>query len=77
MATVMLGGTFFEIPQDSVLHMFGRASINTYVNSALKTMIIRGGSLTDVAFELMVLTVVIVVGFILSRVLFRVMPGGR
>lgn len=77
MATVMLGGTFFEIPEGSVLYIFGRASINTYVNSAFKTMIIRGGSLTDVTLELMVLAVVIVAGLIFSRILFRVMPGGR
>ncbi|HEY77955.1 MAG TPA: ABC transporter permease, partial [Dehalococcoidia bacterium] len=77
MATVMLGGTFFEITEGSVLYLFGKASINTYVNSAFKTMIIRGGTLTDVALEIMVLTAVIVAGLIISRVLFRVMPGGR
>ena len=77
MATVMLGGTFFEISEGSVLYIFGRASINTYVNSAFKTMIIRGGTLTDVVPELMVLAAVIVAGLIISRVLFRVMPGGR
>ena len=77
MATVMLGGTFFEITKGSVLYIFSKASINTYVNSAFKTMIIRGGNLTDVAFELMVLTAVIVAGLIFSRILFRVMPGGR
>jgi len=77
MATVMLGGTFFEIPEGSVLYIFSRVSINTYVNSAFKTMIIRGGSITDVTLELMVLTAVIVAGLIFSRVLFRVMPGGR
>jgi ABC-2 type transport system permease protein len=77
MATVMLGGTFFEITEGSVLYIFGKASINTYVNSAFKTMIIRGGTLTDVTLELMVLTAVIVAGLIISRVLFRVMPGGR
>ena len=77
MATVMLGGTFFEIAEDSALHIISKASINTYVNSAFKTMIIRGGTLTDVALELMVLIVVVVAGLIFSRILFRVMPGGR
>jgi ABC-2 type transport system permease protein len=77
MATVMLGGNFFEITEGSVLYIFGKASINTYVNSALKTMIIRGETLTDVTLELMVLTAVIVAGLIFSRILFRVMPGGR
>ena len=77
MATVMLGGTFFEITEGSILYVFSKFSINTYVNSAFKTMIIRGGSLTDVAFELMVLTTVVVAGLTFSRILFRVIPGGR
>lgn len=77
MATVMLGGTFFEIPENSLLYVVAQASINTYANSALKTMIVRGGTLTDVSLELTVLISVIVVGLILSRVLFRVIPGGR
>ncbi|MFC1934564.1 ABC transporter permease [Chloroflexota bacterium] len=77
MATVMLGGTFFEITEDSALYIFSKASVNTYVNSAFKTMIIQGGTLTDVPLELMVLTTVIVAGLIFSRVLFRVIPGGR
>ncbi|MFC1873038.1 ABC transporter permease [Chloroflexota bacterium] len=77
MSTVMLGGTFFEIPEGSALFIVSKASINTYVNSAFKTMIIQGGALTDVAFELTVLAAVVVVGLIVSRILFRVMPGGR
>ena len=77
MSTVMLGGTFFEITKGSALYIFSKASVNTYVNSALKTIIIRGGTLTDVALELMVLIAVIVAGLIFSRILFRVMPGGR
>ena len=77
MATVMLGGTFFEIPEGSVLGLIGKASINTYVNSAFKTMSMSGSTLSDVTSELMVLFAVVVVGLILSRVLFRVVSGGR
>ncbi|MFC2005015.1 ABC transporter permease [Chloroflexota bacterium] len=77
MATVMLGGTFFEIPENSAIYVLSRASINTYANSAFKTMIARGGSLSDVSFELAVLATVIVVGLVLSRIMFRIVPGGR
>ena len=77
MSTVMLGGTFFEIPVDSVLHTVGRASINTYAISAFKTMTMPGVGLGDVTLELTVLAAVAVAGLILSRVLFRVVPGGR
>ncbi len=77
MVMVMLGGTFFEIPEGSVLYTASRASINTYANDAFKTIIAQGGSLADVGLELGVLAGVIVVGLVLSRILFRVMPGGR
>jgi len=77
MATVMLGGTFFEIPHGSVLEIIARFSINTYVNSAFKTMMEAGSTLSNVTFELSVLTGVVVAGLILSRVLFRAIQGGR
>jgi len=77
MAMVMLGGTFFQISEDSALYAISRISINTYVNDALNTIIVQSGSLADVGMELGILAGVIVVGLILSRVLFRVMPGGR
>ncbi len=77
MSTVMLGGTFFQIPEGTVLHTVGQASINTYANSALKAMTMPGVTLADVSLELTVLAAVVVVGLILSRVLFRVVPGGR
>ena len=77
MVMVMLGGTFFEIPEGSVLYTISRFSINTYANDAFKTIIAQGGSLADVGLELGILAGVIVVGLVLSRILFRVMPGGR
>ncbi|MDD4877185.1 MAG: ABC transporter permease [Dehalococcoidales bacterium] len=77
MATVMLGGTFFEISKDSVLYTISKISINTYVNNAFRTIIAQGGSLADVGLELGVLAGVIIVGLILSRILFRVIPEGR
>ena len=77
MAMVMLGGTFFKIPEGSVLYTISRFSINTYANDAFNTIIARGGSLADVGLELGVLAGVIVVGLVISRIFFRVMPGGR
>ena len=77
MAMVMLGGTFFEIPEGSVMYTISRFSINTYANDAFKTIIAQEGSLADVGLELGVLAGVIVVGLGLSRILFKVMPGGK
>ena len=77
MATVMLGGTFFEIAEGSPLYAISKVSINTYANDAFNTIIAQGGSLADVRLELGVLAGVIVVGLVISRIFFRVMPGGR
>jgi len=77
MATVMLGGTFFEISEGSALYAASRLSMNSYVNDALKTIITRGGTLGDVTFDLAVLAGIVVVGLGLSRILFRAIPGGR
>lgn len=77
MAMVMLGSTFFEIPESSALYTVSRFSLNTYVNDAVRTIIVDGGSLADVGRELVIMVVVIAVGLILSRIFFKVMPGGR
>jgi len=77
MIMVMLGGTFFTISEGSVLYAFSKVSINTYANDAFNTIIVQGGSLADVGLQLGVLAGVAVVGLGLSRILFRVMPGGR
>jgi ABC-type Na+ efflux pump permease subunit len=72
MAMVMLGSTFVEVPA-----AIGRFSINTYANDAFKMIIAQGGSLADASFQLEILAGVAVVGLGISRILFRVMPGGR
>ena len=77
MGMVMLGGTFFEIAEGTVMDTISRVSLNTYANDALKTVIVDGGSLTDVGMELAVLAGVTVVGLVLSRLLFKALPGGR
>ena len=77
MATVMLGGTFFEIPEGTILATIGKASINSYAISAIRTMTNPGVILSDVSLELTVLTGVAVAGLIVSRGLFRAVSGGR
>jgi ABC-2 type transport system permease protein len=77
MAMVMISGTFFPIEEGSVMEILSRVSVNTYANDALTTLIAEGGSLADIGFEMGVLAGVIVVGLLLSRYLFKAMPGGR
>jgi ABC-2 type transport system permease protein len=77
MAMVMVSGTFFEIPEGSVIETMSRISVNTYANTAFKTIIVEGGSLADVGYELGILAGVALVALGISRVLFRVLPGGK
>ena len=77
MAMVMISGTFFPIEEGSVMEILSRISVNTYANDALTTLMAEGGSLADVGFEMGILAGVIVVGLLLSRYLFKAMPGGR
>jgi ABC-type multidrug transport system permease subunit len=77
MLMVMLAGTFFEISEGSALYIASKISVNTYANDAFKTIIVQGGSLADVGFELGILAGVAVVGLGISRILFRVFPGGK
>jgi ABC-2 type transport system permease protein len=77
MAMVMVSGTFFPIEKGSVMDIISRFSVNTYANDAFNTLINEGGSLTGVGFDIGVLAGVIVVGLLLSRYLFKAMPGGR
>ncbi len=77
MAMVMVSGTFFPISEDSVLYSISQLSINTHANTAFNTIIAEGGSLADVGMELAVLAGVAAAGLILSRIFFRVVPGGK
>jgi ABC-2 type transport system permease protein len=77
MIMVILGGTFFEIPESGVMNVLSKLSVNTYANDAFKTIIAEGGSLGDAAVELGVLAGVAVVGLFVARYLFRAFEGGR
>jgi ABC-2 type transport system permease protein len=77
MFMVMLGGTFFQVDKGTILYTLGRASINTYANEALKKVIAEGGSLGDTVIPLAVFVGVAVVGLIISRLLFKAVPGSK
>jgi len=73
----MLGGTFFEIAEGSAFYSLSRISINTYANDAFNTVLTEGGSLADVGTDLLILAGVMVVGLVASRLLFKIVPGGK
>jgi ABC-2 type transport system permease protein len=76
-AMSMIGGTFFTIEPGSVLATISHFSLNTYANDAFKVVINQSGSLASVGLDLAILAGVTVVLVILSRVFFRVLPGGK
>jgi len=73
----MLGGTFFAIAEDSAFYSLSRISINTYANDAFNTILAEGGSLGDAGNNLLILAGVMVVGLAVSRLLFKMVPGGK
>jgi ABC-2 type transport system permease protein len=77
MFMAMMGGTFFELTKGSVLAKIGAFSLNTYANRALKTIITEGGSLADAWQALVIMAAVAVVGLIVSRLIFKAVPGSK
>jgi ABC-2 type transport system permease protein len=77
MFTVMTGSTFFQVSEGSVMDTVSKFSVNTYANKAYTAIISQGGSLGDTWSQLAVLAVVAVVGLLISRLIFRAVPGGK
>jgi ABC-2 type transport system permease protein len=73
----MFGGTFFTIAEDSAFYALSRISINTYANDSFNTILAEGGSLADTGSNLLILVGVMVVGLVLSRLLFRIVSGSK
>ena len=77
MFMVMIGGTFFQVAEGSVLATMGKFSLNTYANRAFNTIITQGGSLGEALQPLVVLLGVAIAGLIISRMIFRAVPGSK
>ena len=76
MLMTMLGGTFFSITPGTVWETLSKISINTYANQAV-TKVIEGGTLGDGGIQIIILVTVAVVAFVIARLFFRVVPGGK
>ncbi|OGN99062.1 MAG: hypothetical protein A2Y89_05470 [Chloroflexi bacterium RBG_13_51_18] len=77
MFMVMMGNTFFQVGEDSVLATIGKFSLNTYANKAYTTIIAQEGALGDVWLQLVILAGVAVAGLFISRMIFRAVPGSK
>lgn len=77
MLMTMLGGTFFSVEPGTVFYTLGKFSINTYANQSFKAIIANQASLASLGSEILVLAGVAAGALIVSRVLFRAIPGGK
>jgi ABC-2 type transport system permease protein len=77
MLMAVLGGTFVTIRPGSIWDTLSKFSMNTYANDALKTVILNGGAMADIAADLVVLAGVGAAGILTSRIFFRIVSGGR
>jgi ABC-2 type transport system permease protein len=77
MFMTMMGGTFFEISGSGVLGTMSKISLNTYANRAYNLTISKGGSLGEAWFPLVVMVAVAVAGLIISRLIFKPVPGSK
>jgi ABC-type multidrug transport system permease subunit len=73
----MVGGTFFDISEGTVLGTMSKFSINTYANEAFKTVISQGKTLADAWQPLIILAAVAAAGLIIGRLVFKAVPGSR
>ncbi|MBI2830228.1 MAG: ABC transporter permease [Chloroflexi bacterium] len=77
MAMVMLSGTFVAVREGTFLYTLTKFSMNTYANTAFRTLITGGGTLVDLPLEIGVMAGIIAVGLPLSRLLFKAVPGSK
>lgn len=77
MFMVMVGGTFFQVSEGSVMATIGKFSLNTYANKAYSVIVSQGGSLGETWSQLLVMAVVAVAGLLISRLIFKAVPGSK
>ena len=77
MVTVLLSGTFFQPAAGSLFARLEDFSLNTYANRAFVAIISRGETIGAVGKDLAIIAGVGVVALVISRLLFKAVPGGR
>ena len=74
---VVFGGTFFEIPEGSVLEAISKATVNSYAIDAMQNIIGKGEHLGQQWLEMLVMGGVAIAGLAVARLLFSITPEGR
>ena len=74
---VVFGGTFFEIPDGSLLDTISKATINAYAIDAMQNLIAHGETLARQWLPITVMAAVAAASLTIARLLFRITPEGR
>ena len=74
---VVFGGTFFEIPDGSLLDTISKATINAYAIEAMQNLIAHGQTLARQWLPITVMAAVTAASLTIARLLFRITPEGR
>lgn len=75
--TVLLSGTFFTPTAGSFFDTLTHFSLNTYANEAFVAIISKNETIGAVGKDLAIIAAVGVAALVVSRLLFRAVPGGR
>ncbi len=74
---VVFGGTFFEIPDGSLLDTISKATINAYAIDAMQNLIAHGQTLAREWLPITIMATVAAASLTIARLLFRITPEGR
>ena len=74
---VVFGGTFFEIPDGSLLDTISKATINAYAIDAMQNLIAHGQTLARQWLPITIMATVAAASLTIARLLFRITPEGR
>lgn len=74
---VVFGGTFFEIPDGSLLDTISKATINAYAIDAMQNLIAHGETLARQWLPITIMATVAAASLTIARLLFRITPEGR
>jgi ABC-2 type transport system permease protein len=76
MLMAIFGGTFFDTETSGVFDVISRFTPTYWMNTGFDALIIDGESLSAILPSIAILATIVVVGLVVSRLLFRPIAGG-
>jgi ABC-2 type transport system permease protein len=76
MAMAVLGGTFFDSASGDLFGIVSRFTVTWWMNTAFDSLLIDREGIGSIATPVAVLLAITVIGLVVSRYLFKPLPGG-